>query len=589
MDFDPYETWLGIPAVRRPPTHYDLLGLAPYECDPAAIDRAALRRMSKVRQHQIGPHSDQSQEILSELARARLILMDPDRRTDYDARLRARGETHPGSLVAREKLGNGDAPSDRSAPDEDAPDVFASLALTAQAGDDRFSLRSNSKNKPPWRKRGLVLGVVMASYAVLLGAFFYYVISPLSWEQKLRDLVRNDSDRLTPTQKPRTFVPPARKPVVTPKPAAPVIVERRANHPGGGGERATPPFAALDGKDKDVDNPSGPGRVDSSGMSADPKGRTAQTNSGPTRVADGKVPGLVPKAGAAGAAERKKSEARWRKVLLDLHNNGLHARGSETTKRRAREKAEAELDKIDDPAAVPAIWSVFAGKPSHDQLLVRMLARIKSPDGTKMLAYLSVYSPDEKARRLATNALRTRDPTEFAEPLISLFSSPMTWRLESIDIPGQGRAQVLFIEGEQADYRFVYPPPEKPGPESGGKGVYTPENPYMTPEQRQMAVEFNRAQAETARAATETQVRADIDEVKRLNQLIESMKRRAVEVLSEATGKFSMPPDREVWRRWLAERQGYPYVPPSTTPKPTIAQVVPHSYIPTFIAIPVPT
>src|SRR5208337_4827125 len=115
-----------------------------------AIDQAALRRMSKVRQHQIGPHSDQSQEILSELARARLILMDPDRRTDYDAKLRARGETRPGSLVAREKVGNGDAPSDRSAPDEDAPDVLASLALTEQAVDGPASLpRPRSASRRP--------------------------------------------------------------------------------------------------------------------------------------------------------------------------------------------------------------------------------------------------------------------------------------------------------------------------------------------------------------------------------------------------------------------------------------------------------
>ena len=28
MDFDPYATWLGIPADRRPPTYYDLLGVA---------------------------------------------------------------------------------------------------------------------------------------------------------------------------------------------------------------------------------------------------------------------------------------------------------------------------------------------------------------------------------------------------------------------------------------------------------------------------------------------------------------------------------------------------------------------------------
>ena len=121
MDFDPYETWLGIPADRRPPTYYDLLGLAPYESDPATIEQAALRRMGKVRQHQIGPHSDLSQEILAELARARLILMDPDRRADYDAKLRARGESRPGPWAAPAKVGNGDAPRHRPGPRRGCP------------------------------------------------------------------------------------------------------------------------------------------------------------------------------------------------------------------------------------------------------------------------------------------------------------------------------------------------------------------------------------------------------------------------------------------------------------------------------------
>jgi hypothetical protein len=74
MDFDPYEAWLGIPAGRRPPTYYDLLGLASDEANPDTIELAALRRMGKIRLHQIGPHSDLSQDVLAELARARLIL-----------------------------------------------------------------------------------------------------------------------------------------------------------------------------------------------------------------------------------------------------------------------------------------------------------------------------------------------------------------------------------------------------------------------------------------------------------------------------------------------------------------------------------
>ena len=58
------------------------------------------------------------------------------------------------------------------------------------------------------------------SHAVLLGAFLYYVFSPPSLNQKPRDLVGNDSNRLIPTQKPKPSVPPDPTPVVTESPSS---------------------------------------------------------------------------------------------------------------------------------------------------------------------------------------------------------------------------------------------------------------------------------------------------------------------------------------------------------------------------------
>lgn len=43
MTFDPYQEWLGIPPHRRPPTHYDLLGLSEGETDTERIRDAASR------------------------------------------------------------------------------------------------------------------------------------------------------------------------------------------------------------------------------------------------------------------------------------------------------------------------------------------------------------------------------------------------------------------------------------------------------------------------------------------------------------------------------------------------------------------
>jgi hypothetical protein len=303
----------------------------------------------------------------------------------------------------------------------------------------------------------------------------------------------------------------------------------------------------------------------------------------PGATPDGQAPRREPK---LTVAERQKSDARWRKVIGDLHKR-FHARGPETTKAKARDKAEADLSAIDDPAAVPAFWATLAGNHAHHQLLGRLLSRFATPDATKMLAALAVYSQDEKARIAAKNSLVTREANDFIEPLISVFNEPMRFRPEWIDIPGQGRAQVLLIEGARVDYQFLYPTPDNPPP-PGPAGVYSIDQPYMSREERQMAEAYNKAQAVTARRATEQQLKADIEEVKRLNQLVEVMNDRSATVLRAATGQY-FGSDREAWRRWLAQRRGYPYLPPKQVPKPTIAQVVPPLYNPTFISVPAAT
>ncbi len=202
MDFDPYETWLGIPADRRPPTYYDLLGLAPYESDPAAIDQAALRRMSKVRQHQIGPHSDLSQEVLAELARARLILMDPDRRAEYDAKIRSRGAGSRGPSPEPTRIASGNAASGLPRPGAGVPDVLGSLVLADDKTDGPSTVRPDSMEATsPWKGR-LLIGAIVAGHALLLWVGYAFLFSPSNAKRKAPDTVRNSSSTQTPTPKP---------------------------------------------------------------------------------------------------------------------------------------------------------------------------------------------------------------------------------------------------------------------------------------------------------------------------------------------------------------------------------------------------
>src|ERR1043166_3590562 len=83
--FDPYHLWLGIPPGRRPPTHYQLLGIASTETDDEVIKEAALRQTSHVRNYQTGAHAEECTRILNEIGQARAVLLNRESRQQYDA------------------------------------------------------------------------------------------------------------------------------------------------------------------------------------------------------------------------------------------------------------------------------------------------------------------------------------------------------------------------------------------------------------------------------------------------------------------------------------------------------------------------
>ncbi len=86
--FDPYHRWLGIPPAEQPPNDYRLLGLALFESDPEVISHAADARMAHLRTYQLGPLAALSQELLNEVASARVRLTSATKKGVYDARLR---------------------------------------------------------------------------------------------------------------------------------------------------------------------------------------------------------------------------------------------------------------------------------------------------------------------------------------------------------------------------------------------------------------------------------------------------------------------------------------------------------------------
>ncbi|WP_299461335.1 general secretion pathway protein GspE [uncultured Gimesia sp.] len=87
MAIDVYKDWLGIPEGDRPPHHYDLLRLVKFEDDEEKIRAYYKKLNAHVRKYASGKYSNESQELLNELAKAMLCLTDPERKREYDESL----------------------------------------------------------------------------------------------------------------------------------------------------------------------------------------------------------------------------------------------------------------------------------------------------------------------------------------------------------------------------------------------------------------------------------------------------------------------------------------------------------------------
>jgi hypothetical protein len=113
-NFDHYYVWLGIAPEEQPPNHYRLLGIRSFEENLQVIANAADRQMAHVRTFQCGPQSAVSQQLLNEISAARLTLLKPDRKAQYDHALREtlqQAAVVPGGLITSHRL---DLPDDIS-------------------------------------------------------------------------------------------------------------------------------------------------------------------------------------------------------------------------------------------------------------------------------------------------------------------------------------------------------------------------------------------------------------------------------------------------------------------------------------------
>lgn len=138
--FDPYRAWLGIPTDRRPPTHYDLLGVTADEIDPDVIQNALVMRMGHLRKFQTGPNAEDCIRVMRELSTAAEVLSDAERRKEYQRSIRIATPIAPLAArpidrqeAVRERLPKLRRPDARSASSAHRNPRFALIVGTASA------------------------------------------------------------------------------------------------------------------------------------------------------------------------------------------------------------------------------------------------------------------------------------------------------------------------------------------------------------------------------------------------------------------------------------------------------------------------
>src|SRR5687768_3110455 len=90
MPEDLYTTWLNVPPGPRPPDHYALLGLPRFAGTREEVEEAAHRQLARLDRFALHPDKarrDECQRMMNEVARARGVLVNPERRAAYDVGL----------------------------------------------------------------------------------------------------------------------------------------------------------------------------------------------------------------------------------------------------------------------------------------------------------------------------------------------------------------------------------------------------------------------------------------------------------------------------------------------------------------------
>jgi hypothetical protein len=274
-----------------------------------------------------------------------------------------------------------------------------------------------------------------------------------------------------------------------------------------------------------------------------------------------------------------------------------------------RGEAEDELAAVTDPRAVPSIWKVFAAGHAPDQRqAVQLLGQIASASASRALALLAVSGETSEVRRTATETLRSRNPLEFADVLISLLRDPIKYEVRAVIGPGLPGS--LTIKGPSFNLERVYAPPPLPdlsilpgdNVRFGSRGGpilirhtdatmlpfawvsdsgYEYRTRYAIAPHVPVVIQLGAMWRENWKSAqsAQQQLRSDVDKVEWVRHIQRAANEQVVRILNDATGQ-KLPADRTACWTWWFGRLDRVYAPRPEAPRPTLTEMVALDYLP---------
>jgi hypothetical protein len=210
--FDPYYTWLGIRPEEQPPNHYRLLALQAFEDNLDTIQHAADQRMTHLRNLQSSQHSIACQKLLNEVAAAKICLMNPQKKAQYDELLQARLPPTSGGMSAVRPAARGAAQASPAASPE--PDAFQQFSA------DAISMLPRSSGARRRNSVGPAVVVIGLGLAVVVGLIIWGVSqAPTAGGGRQGDVAQGTEEKTRPA--PQKTAPPADAPPAKEVPAPP--------------------------------------------------------------------------------------------------------------------------------------------------------------------------------------------------------------------------------------------------------------------------------------------------------------------------------------------------------------------------------